>query len=141
MTIDGRDVGITPLTTASLAPGQHVVRLAHQGYVAAERRVRIGSDQPAQSIDVELVARPAREIAASSAEPERTSGSLTFDSRPAGARVFVDEALLGKTPLQIDAITSGDHAVRFELAGFGPWSTTVRVAAGARTRVSGSLER
>ncbi|MEQ1908906.1 MAG: PEGA domain-containing protein [Vicinamibacterales bacterium] len=141
VTIDGRDVGITPLTTASLPPGQHVVRLAHQGYVAAERRVRIGSAQPAQSIDVELVARPAREIAASSAAPERTSGSLTFDSRPTGARVFVDEALLGTTPLQIDAITSGDHAVRFELDGFGPWSTTVRVVAGARTRVSGSLER
>lgn len=141
VTIDGRDVGITPLTTQSLSPGQHVVRLAHQGYVAAERRVRIGSAQPAQSIDVELVARPAREIAASSAAPERTSGSLTFDSRPAGARVFVDEALVGTTPLQIDAITSGDHGVRFELDGFGPWSTTVRVVGGARTRVSGSLER
>ena len=141
VTIDGRDVGITPLTAQSLLPGQHVVRLAHQGYVAAERRVRIGAAQPAQSIDVELVARPAREIAASSAAPERTSGSLTFDSRPAGARVFVDEALVGTTPLQVDAITSGDHAVRFELAGFGPWSTTVRVVGGVQTRVSGSLER
>lgn len=141
VTIDGRDVGITPLTTSSLPPGQHVVGLAHQGYVGVERRVRIGSAQPAQSIDVELVARPAREIAASPAASARTSGSLTFESRPTGARVFVDEALVGTTPFQIDAITSGDHSVRFELNGFGPWSTTVKVVGGERTRVSGSLER
>jgi hypothetical protein len=140
VTIDGRDAGITPLTT-TLSPGSHLVRLAHQGYVGVDRRVRIGSTQPAQPIDVELVARPTRENAAATAVPEHASGSLVLDSRPTGARVFVDEALVGTTPLQIDAITSGDHAVRFELDGFGPWSTTARVAAGLRTRVSGSLER
>ena len=141
VTIDGRDVGITPLTTANLSPGSHVVRLAHQGYAGAERRVRIGAAQPVQPIDVELVARPAREIAAAPVDPGRASGSLVLDSRPAGARVFVDEALVGTTPLQIDAIAGGDHAVRFELDGFDKWSTTAHVTAGTRTRVSGSLER
>jgi hypothetical protein len=43
--------------------------------------------------------------------------------------------------MQIDAITGGDHAVRFEMDGFGPWSTTAKVTAGGKTRVSGSLER
>jgi hypothetical protein len=139
VTIDGKDAGLTPVTT-TLPPGFHVVRLAHQGYVTAQRRVRITS-QPAQPIDLELVARPAREVAATPAAPERASGSLVLDSRPTGARVYVDGALVGTTPMQIDAITGGDHAVRFEMDGFGPWSSTAKVTAGGKTRVSGSLER
>lgn len=139
VTIDGKDAGLTPVT-ATLQPGFHTVRLSHQGYVTAQRRVRITS-QPAQPIDLELVARPAREVAATPAAPERASGALVLDSRPSGARVYVDGALVGTTPMQIDAITGGDHAVRFEMDGFGPWSTTAKVAAGGKTRVSGSLER
>ena len=114
---------MTPLTLGALASGSHVVRITHQGYVAAERRVRIGSNQPAQSIEVDLVAaRAVREAAPPPAAPERTSGSLMVDSRPAGARVFVDGKLVGTTPLLIDAVAAGDHAVRMEFDGFNPWT-------------------
>jgi hypothetical protein len=140
--LDGRDVGETPLTLGTVAFGTHVVRIAHQGYVAAERRVRIRSAQPAQSIEVELVAtRPARGTTPSPAAPERTSGSLMVDSRPAGARVFVDGRLVGTTPLLLDTVSAGEHAVRLEMDGFSTWSTTTRVMGGERNRVSGSLEQ
>jgi len=142
VSVDGRDVGVTPFTLAALARGSHVVRITHQGYVAAERRVRIGSNQPAQSIEVDLVAtRPARGAAPPPATPERTSGSLMVDSRPAGARVFVDGKLVGTTPLLIDAVAVGDHAVRLELDGFNPWTASTKVSGGERARVSGSLEQ
>ena len=142
VSVDGRDVGVTPLAIPALARGSHVVRITHQGYVAAERRVRIGSNQPAQSIEVELVAaRPAREAAPPPSAPERTSGSLIVDSRPAGARVFVDGKLVGTTPLLLDAVAAGDHAVRLELDGFNSWTASTKVTAGERTRVSGSLEQ
>lgn len=64
-----------------------------------------------------------------------------IDSRPAGARVFVDGRLVGTTPLLLDDVAPGDHAVRFELEGFDPWSATARVTGGERVRVSGSLEQ
>ena len=142
VSVDGRDIGVTPLTLSALANGSHVVRITHQGYVAAERRVRIGSNQPAQSIEVDLVAaRAAREAAPPPAAPERTSGSLMVDSRPAGARVFVDGTLVGTTPFLMDAIAAGDHAVRMELDGFNPWTASTKVVGGERARVSGSLEQ
>jgi len=153
VSVDGRDSGVTPLTLPSLARGTHVIRLTHQGYVAAERRVRIGSTQSAQSIEVALVAtRPVREAAPPPASPERTSGlpagapgakvgSLMVDSRPAGARVLVDGKLVGTTPLLLDSVAVGDHSVRLELDGFNSWTAATRVTGGERTRVSGSLEQ
>jgi hypothetical protein len=140
--LDGRDVGETPLTLSSVDFGTHVVRIAHQGYVAAERRVRIRSAQPAQSIEVELAAtRPARGATPAPAAAERTSGSLMVDSRPIGARVFVDGRMVGTTPLLLDPVTAGDHSVRLEMDGFNSWATTTRVMGGERNRVSGSLEQ
>jgi serine/threonine protein kinase len=142
VSVDGRDAGVTPLTLPNLARGTHVVRLTHQGYVAAERRVRIGSTQSAQSIEVALVAtRPVREAAPPAPSPERTSGSLLVDSRPTGARVLVDGKLVGTTPLLLDSVAVGDHSVRLELDGFNSWTAATRVTGGERTRVSGSLEQ
>ncbi|HUR32267.1 MAG TPA: PEGA domain-containing protein [Vicinamibacterales bacterium] len=142
VTLDGRAAGVTPLTLGGLARGSHVVRITHQGYVAAERRVRIRDTQTAQSIEVALVAtRAVREAAPPPTAPERSSGSLMVDSRPAGARVFVDGRLVGTTPLLLDAIAVGDHGVRLELDGFNPWTATTNVAGGERARVSGSLEQ
>jgi serine/threonine protein kinase len=150
--VDGRDAGATPLTLNDVAFGTHVVRISREGYVAAERRVRIRAAQPAQSIEVELAAaRPARGTAPAPAAPERTSGrpaaapdaagSLMVDSRPIGARVLVDGRMVGTTPLLLDAVSAGDHSVRLEMDGFNSWATTTRVVGGERNRVSGSLEQ
>ena len=60
--------------------------------------------------------RPARQ-ATPAAAPERTrglpadapgatAGSLMVDSRPAGARVFVDGRMVGTTPMLLDAVTA-----------------------------------
>ncbi len=153
VTVDGRDAGTTPLTLDNLARGAHVVRIAHQGYVTTQRRVRIGATQTAQSIEVALEAtRPVRPAAASSPASDHASGmpadarganvgSLMVDSRPVGARVFVDGKMVGTTPVLLDAVGAGDHAVRLELDGFSPWTATSKVAGGERTRVSGSLEQ
>ena len=153
VTVDGRDAGTTPLTLDNLARGAHVVRIAHQGYVTTQRRVRIGATQTAQSIEVAMEAtRPARPAAASSTASDHASGvpadargatvgSLMVDSRPAGARVFVDGKMVGTTPALLDAVGAGDHTVRLELDGFSPWTATSKVAGGERTRVSGSLEQ
>ena len=145
--------GVTPASVRDLAVGSHVIRIAHQGYVTAERRVRIRTAQTAQSIEVDLVAlRPARQVAAPAAPQERTSGlpadargakagSLMVDSRPAGARVFVDGKLVGTTPLLLDSVDAGEHAVRLELDGFRVWTAGTKVTGGERARVSGSLEQ
>jgi hypothetical protein len=61
-------------------------------------------------------------------------------SRPAGARVFLDGTLVGTTPLRGAQAVAGSHRVRLELAGYAPWTATVRVSAGERARIAASLE-
>jgi hypothetical protein len=83
----------------------------------------------------------ARRDLTGSADPFRAPASVEIVSRPAGAQVFLDERLVGRTPLVVPEVTPGDHAVRISLPGHQRWVTTVSVAAGSRARVAASLER
>ncbi len=68
------------------------------------------------------------------------AGFLTVISKPAGASVFIDGRDVGKTPLALGTVTAGSHVVRLELAGYRRWSSSVRVVAGQKERVTASLE-
>jgi hypothetical protein len=140
--VDGRPVGETPVTLYELAHGSHTVRVTHDGYFTAERRVSLSASQPAQSLIIEL-----RRAAAETASPStpatvgRFAGALMVDSRPAGASVYLDGKQVGTTPLLLDSLEAGEHAVRLELTGYRRWTSSVRVVAGDRNRVTASLEK
>ena len=67
--------------------------------------------------------------------------SLWVESRPMGASVYVDNQLVGRTPLLLGGITAGGHTVRLEMTGYHQWMTKVTVAENGRTRVAASLEQ
>jgi serine/threonine-protein kinase len=131
--IDGREAGKTPVTVRELATGPHRVQITHEGFAPAERRVTITRARPAQSMTVALEATRA------SATPAE-SGTLRVESRPAGAKVYVDGTLIGTTPVS-QPVMSGEHGVRLELSGYRDWTSSVRVAGAATSRVTASLER
>ncbi len=68
-------------------------------------------------------------------------GGLVIVSRPDGASVSIDGRPVGTTPLTMQALTAGSHAVRLELAGYSVWTSGVQVTAGKVNRVTASLER
>ena len=139
--LDGKDVGETPLTIRDLARGAHTVRLVRDGYVAEQRRVVISAGRPAQSITVELASDRPASPPPQTPRPGQSLAALQVESRPAGASVFLDGQLVGKTPLELGEVSAGEHAVRLELDGYRRWSSSVRVAAGERSRVAASLDR
>lgn len=69
------------------------------------------------------------------------SGALQIMSRPTGAQVFVDDHLVGTTPLLVSNLPTGAHRVRLQSEGQPSWDTVVRIAAGRRFRLSASLDR
>ncbi len=69
------------------------------------------------------------------------TGALSVESKPPGASVFVNNRLVGKTPVSLSEIAAGDHTIRLELSGYRRWSSPVRIVPKERNRVTASLER
>jgi hypothetical protein len=55
--------------------------------------------------------------------------------------VFLDEHLVGSTPLSLAEVATGTHGVRIALPEHRSWATSVNVTAGSSLRVAASLER
>jgi len=142
--VNGADRGVTPLTLRGLAFGSYGIEVRREGYRNASRQVALTEQLPTRELTFQLErAETPRPPAAAppSASAPASVGTLVADSRPRGARVFVDGRAVGTTPLRLATLAPGRHEIRFELAGFRPWRTQVTIVAGSETRVSGSLER
>jgi hypothetical protein len=72
---------------------------------------------------------------------ESTTGTLFVDSHPAGVEVYVDDVLVGRTPLLLNDVRAGEHRVRMSMPTYRTWATSVDVIEGERTRVAASLEQ
>ena len=68
-------------------------------------------------------------------------GALFANSNPTGARLFVDDALVGTTPLLLSGLSPGSHQVRLELSGFRPSSTVIQIEPNKRFRLQLTLEQ
>jgi hypothetical protein len=137
VTVNGRTRGRTPLALRDLTLGSYTIRVAREGYAPEERTVQLTAQRPSTSTTIDL-RRPA---APGPAAQKSGAGGLTVQSRPGGARVFVNERLAGSTPIAISGVPAGSATVRIELDGYQPWITTVRVGAGEQVKVAASLER
>jgi len=148
--VDGREYGRTPVTVRDLARGAHRVRVIHDGYTIEDRRVAITASQSTRAMTVWL--SPARIPTATTRQPAEASpltpattgqyaAPLLVESRPDGAKVFIDARLVGTTPLALAEVALGEHALRLERDGYRRWSSSIRVVAGEQNRVTASLER
>jgi hypothetical protein len=115
--VDGVARGVTPLDLM-LPVGAHEVVLRND---AGERRL---------TVDVEKGTRVSENVDMPAAV---ASGQLDVTSDPLGARVAVDGAIAGRTPLKVRGLTVGRHAV---VVADGATSVTRTVDVTAGTTVS-----
>ncbi len=142
--VNGRDRGRTPVTVRDLPLGAVTLKLTRDGYTAEQRRVTLTSARSSQTLDVPMTKAPAKAAAPAKSPTARASsefvGTVFVETRPAGARVFIDGRDVGVSPVDVPDVSAGSHAVRLELKGFKRWSAAVTVVAGERHRVAASLE-
>ena len=142
--VGGRNRGESPATLTDLPYGRHTVRVSRSGYATEQLRVTLSARRPTATVDVTLRRNAARTAAAPAGAAGPAAGgfvgTLVVESRPAGAKVFLDGRGVGVTPLTLNDVTVGSHVVRLDLAGHQRWSTSIRVVAGERERVAASLE-
>jgi hypothetical protein len=65
---------------------------------------------------------------------------LVVNSRPSGARVFLNGRSVGQTPLVLRNQAAGSRAVRVALDGYEPWSSAVQVIADTETHLRAELK-
>ena len=131
--LDGKEQGTTPVAVREIDYGAHRIRLEHDGYAPVERSIVISASQPAQSIIVPLAearatasggTRSSTPVPATPATLGHYSGTLIIESKPPGAKVYVDNKLTGTTPLSVQNVPAGSHAVRLERDGYRRWSSS-----------------
>ncbi len=120
--IDDQPSGATPVALAGLPFGRHKVRVVAEGFAPAELSLEISpGDPPLRFVMDPIAAR------------------LVIASEPTGARVLVDGAAVGETPLEAVAVAPGRHLVRVEKRGFAPFSKAIEAAMGQAHTITAVL--
>jgi hypothetical protein len=109
--MDGKEIGSTPNFVSDLLPGQHKVKIIKEGYLDWEK-------------DIDII--PDKGITLS-ATLQIKAGTISVKSDPLDAKVFVDGAETGITPLSITTLKPGTHTLEVRKAGHGNWKENVVV--------------
>jgi len=116
--IDGEKKGLTPLKIKGLTIGDHAIKLHKQGYQDHEQTLTLSSETN-QSLGVELY--------------KLTKANIK--SKPKGATVYLDEKLIGTTPLKTELAT-GNHKLEIKMLGYADWSQEVIILEDYSNKVS-----
>ena len=114
VTIDGEEIGVTPIAEVELSPGEHEVLIRAENHRDFLTRVSIEGDGTRETLEAVLDPRWA---------------AISFDSQPAGATVEVSSLKIGNTPLTAN-LMEGAHAFTMSLRGHKPYRSRVAVVAG-----------
>ncbi len=126
--IDGDYVGTTALKTPvrvdNFIEGRYNVKLIAGGYVDWQGEIVV-LPKMSQSFNIPLIMKP---------------GSMTISSEPPDAEVYMDNNLVGKTPLTLKEVAEGGHDLRIVKETYQEWSQKVVVRSFQPTDIMVTLE-
>ncbi|HWQ67744.1 MAG TPA: PEGA domain-containing protein [Methanospirillum sp.] len=125
--------GLTPaagsLDIIDLTPGSYTVSLQHPDYQSYVTTVAVIAGQ----------ITPVNPVLTASSHPSATNGTLSIASSPAGAQVFIDNLLVGVTPLVLPTTRPGVHTLLLKMNGYQDYSNEAEIKAGMTTTASVNL--
>ena len=117
--VNGEKTGLeTPIDGLSVRDGQTQIRIEKQGYIPFETEIELQAGQKGA-----MHARLYREY------------SLTATSQPPGARVYLDDQLVGTTPVKDLTIEQQKFTVKFTKERFVPYSKAISLNPGESAHV------
>ena len=100
--IDGIMVGKTPVTIEEVQAGESEVKVSKRGYTPYTKKINFEATKPYQ-LNAELVALPS---------------GLTVITTPEGARIMIDNQVVGEAPITVSNLKEGPHEISATLDGF-----------------------
>ncbi|MES0489779.1 MAG: PEGA domain-containing protein [Leptospirales bacterium] len=107
---------------------------ASSSSVVASQTVKGDLDSILEKVNKAVIAL-AKSILTEAAE----GTSLTFDTQPTGASIYIDESLIGESPIASHAVTPGRHQVRIEKEGYQPLKFLITIKEGESKEIVRSL--
>ena len=111
--VNGEYRGKTPLQISGLSPGNYAVTFSRFGFMELSTQVPVEQGKIAE---VTVTLQP-------------KTGTLAVNSTPPGARVLLDGAGAGLSPVVLANISAGNHTVMLEKDGYVTAAQQVRITA------------
>ena len=127
----GTTISSSALYITQLTPGSYPVRITLPGYQSYTVTAVVTADG-VYDIRANL-------IPVTYGPTPSTNGQITVRSSPSGANIYVDNVYKGLTPLTLVEIPQGGHTILLRMNGYQDWQSTVNVAGGSSSDVTGTL--
>ena len=114
VTIDGEPRGEVPGTIEGISRGLHQIEFSKYRYFPLQQEIDIAGLGTTQSMHIALL--PAW-------------GEKRFTSEPSGADLYIDDRLIGQTPLTTEVLETGTD-LRLQLNGYKTYNQQITVKAG-----------
>ncbi len=119
--LQGNTVGKTPLVISDLPPGPKELVLQYGSWP----ELTVGADVIADTETPKTIRFP--------------RGRLTIESTPLGALVLIDGKELGRTPLVLDPIPSGNRRIQLKADDYETYETSIALADGVALKIHPAL--
>ncbi len=124
--LQGRFVGTTPnAVVENLPQGTYQIQVKKPGYATYSGPITI---KPNVRLKLKVELTP-------------NAGLVNVSSTPEGANVFLDDEFVGKTPLKLENVSAGRHALRIEKSGYATFYRGFQVAIGDKLDIEGTLQK
>lgn len=107
ISIDGKECGVSPMTINDMIIGQHTITLTMRDYGTITQSFNIEENK---SLDLELTMR--------------NIAKVTIDSKPSGAKLYIDGKGKGVTPYT-EEMESGDYDVKITMRKYQDYSKRI----------------
>lgn len=124
--IDGTKVGTTPLDLDSVKPGTHTIKLQNENNFYEESIMFSKNSQVVISRDLGI-SKLFSSGQTFSLDDKDLSSKINVVSEPSQAKVFIDDAEVGKTPYSSTALTDGEYDLRIEKDGYEPQIARIKI--------------
>jgi hypothetical protein len=121
--IDTKNVGATPKTLTGIVPGKHHVEIRMDGYETWSESVEVKSDNENAVI----------------ATLNAITGSISVESNPLEASIFLDGKNVGTTPEAIKSVAIGIHEIEVRKTEFAEWKKKVNIKKGKEVALNAVL--
>jgi hypothetical protein len=123
--LDGSRTKKTPSTYSGIPAGTYRMEISKEGYVTDTQTITVtgGLDTP---VSAEL-------------NPFKKTTSLTVNSNPSGATIYLNGIYYGITPAYLDDITPGIYTIKAEKSSYNTETEIVNLVSGKDSSVQLSL--